>query len=430
MTLATKKTVVVDTNLFLHYKRPDQLNWKALQSANVELVIMAVVIRELEKVKNFGSSSRLKTRAADSITWLSKLMDKGFEVELRTGLRLKFQTTEPIINFADHSLIRELQDDVLIAGLINLTKTTPGRPVLATADLGVKSKARQRDFEVFAPLETDRLPEEPDFRDKELLELRKENLQLKNRQPRLKIAFANRTTRLDVLPSTAHPRPAPLTLDAIKQQYPLLEKGTSIIDGGALQQLVNVLNVIPESRRGSYNEKLHKFYYDHAKYLDRVEKLQTMAECRVELQFLLVNEGTAPATDIDVVLTFPEGAFVFKDLKLMHEPKPPVPPEKPISALVGAAILDSQHRNISELPRFSVPPGLFPQQVLNWSVEVKHNTVHFRLDRLKPDFDWPLQTLWLQLPNKEALQSTTVRADVSAAESSGRAEQTLHIIVK
>lgn len=429
MTHKTKKTVVLDTNLFLHYKRPDQLNWKALQAADIELVVLAVVIRELEKAKNFGSSSRLKKRAAETITWLSKLMDQGFEVELRKGLHLKFETTEPPIDFAEHALVRELQDDVLIAGLISLAKTTSGRPLMATADLGVKSKVRQRGFEVFAPLETDKLPEEPDSRDQELVELRKENLQFKNRQPRLKIAFAKGEVRVNVRPLISNPTPALAPLDAVKQRHPILGSARSPTETAPLHQLANALNVVPESRRAAYNEKLHKFYSDYEKYRNRVEKLRTLARCRVELQFVLFNEGTAPATDIDVVLTFAEGAFVLKDLKLFEEPKPPVAPEKPTISIMGGSFLDSHNFGVPEFSSFSPPPGLFPRQTLNWSVEVERNIAHFRLDRLKPEFDWPLQTLWLQFANEDALLSTTVHADVSASESSGRVSQQLHVIV-
>lgn len=429
MTPSSKKTVVIDTNLFLHYKRADQLNWKALQSADIELVVPAIVVRELEKAKNFGNSSRLKTRAAETITWLSKLMDQGFEVELKKGLRLRFETNEPDIDFPANSLIRELQDDVLIAGLINLAKNTSNRPVLATADLGVKSKARQRGFEVFAPVDADKLPEEPDPRDKELLELRKENLQFKNRQPRLKLAFTNGENRLNTSPPNSNPSTPPAKLDLIKQQHPFLESARDSTHTAPLYQLVSVLTVIPESRRVAYNDNLQRFYYDYEKYLNRLEKYQAMARCRIELQFELFNEGTALATDIDIVLTFPEGAHVFKDIKLTQEPKPPTPPEKPTSALLGANLFESQNHDLSEFRNFSPPPGLFPRPVLNWSLEVEGNRVHFRLDRLKPEFNWFLPQIWLQFPNEEAIQSTTVYVDVSTAESSGRAPHQLHVIV-
>lgn len=315
MPLSPKNCVVLDTNLFLHYKRPDHLDWRGLHCADIELVVLSVVIRELEKVKNFGSSTRLRTRAAEMITWLSKLMDQGFEVELRKGLRLKFEVNEPSIDFAEHNLVRELQDDVLIAGLLTLAKTASERPVMATADLGAKSKARHRGFEVFAPLETDKLAEELDPRDKELLDLRKENQQFKNRQPRLKVAFTSKETRLNVQPLISHSKFEPATLDEIKQQHPLLQSARNAPEMPALYQLASALNAVPESRREPYNARLHKFYDDYEKYWNRIVKLRMMARCRVELPLMLINEGTAPATDIDVVLTFPEGTFVFKELK-------------------------------------------------------------------------------------------------------------------
>jgi len=429
MSLSTKKIVVIDTNLFLHYKRPDHFDWAGLHCQNIELVVLAIVIRELEKTKNFGSSTRLRTRAAEMITWLSKVMDQGFDVELRKGLRIRFETNEPAIDFVEHNLVRELQDDVLIAGLISLAKSTPERPLMATADLGVKSKARQRGFEVFAPLETDKLAEELDQRDKELLELRKENQQYKNRQPRLKVAFVSRETRLQVQLPTPQSIIEPAEPDMLKQRYPSLKSAAEIAKLPTAYQLGHALNAVPEWRRERYNAELEQFYEKYEKYRNRVVKLRRMAQCRVELSIIILNEGTAPATDIDVVMKFPEGSFVLKDLKLFEEPKLPAPPEKPISASLGAGFLDSPHLRLPEFRNFTPPPGLFPRPELDWSLEVDGNTAHFRLDRLKPEFDWTMPTLWLQFPNMEDVRSTTVHVDVSAAESLGRNPHQLHIII-
>lgn len=427
MPLAAKKTVVVDTNLFLHYKQLEHLNWGALECDDIELVVLPIVIRELEKQKALGSSPRLKKRAAEMVTWLAKLADNGNEVELKPGLRMKFETTEPLIDFEEHALVGNLQDDVLIAGLIGLAQMTPVRPVLATADLGVKLKARHRGFEVFAPLDTDKLADEPDARDKELQELRKENQQLKTRQPRLKIAFANGETRLNIRPVISNLPPAPATLDEIKQLHPLLESARNPTNTPPLHQLANVLNVVPESRRVSYNEKLQKYYEDYAKYRNQVERCRKAAQCRAKLQFVLLNQGTATATDIDVIFTFPEGTLVYKNLKNHTEPKAPTPPEMPIGGLMAASLLDASMFRSPGLPHFSHPASVISRQ-LEWSLDVTSNTAHFRLDRLKPEFDRELPPLWLQFPHEDAIVSTGVEVSVSAGESLGRVGHQLHLI--
>jgi hypothetical protein len=426
MSLAPKRVVVLDTNLFLHYKRPDQLDWAGLQCDNVELVVLAVVIRELEKAKNFGSSARLRTRAAETITWLSKLMDEGFEVELRKGLWLRFEINEPAIDFAQQNLVRELQDDVLIAGLLNLAQTTPEPPWMATADLGVKSKTRQRGFKVFAPPETDKLAEEPDPRDKELLDLRRENQQYKNRQPRLKVAFATKETRLKVLPLISSTSSEPASLDEVKRLHPLLISSANATNPLFHSEITDAIMSTSESRRQRYNDELEQYYGKYEKYRNRILKLRQMERCRVELPIILLNEGTAPATDIDVSMTFAQDTFALKDLKLFERPERPKPPQKPVRGISEYGIYNNP---LPDFHNFSPPPGLFPREVLSWSVEVEGNTAHVHLDRLKPGLTWEMPTLWLQFTGEEALRSTTVEVDVSVAESLGREDHQLHIII-
>jgi|GEM_PF-3213664 len=423
MTLTPKRVVVLDTNLFLHYKRPDQLDWSGLQSNNVELVVLAVVIRELEKAKNFGSSARLKTRAAETITWLSKLMDEGFEVELQKGLWLRFEINEPAVDFAEQNLIRELQDDVLIGGLLSLAKTAPG-PWMATADLGVKAKARQRGFKVFAPIEADKLAEEPDPKEKELLDLRRENQQYRNRQPRLKVAFSTRETRLKVRPLISNTSSETASLDEVKRLHPLLNSSTSATNSLFHSNVMDAINGMSESRRRRYNDELEQYYEKYEKYWKRILKLRQMERCRVELPIILLNEGTAPATDIDVSLTFAQNTLVLKNLTLFERPKRPDPPQKPVRGVSEYGIYTNPLPNFN----FSPPPGLFPREVASWSLEVESNTAHVHLDRLKPGLTWEMPTLWLQFKSEEELRSTTVEVDVSVAESLGRVNDQLHII--
>ncbi len=429
MTRVPDKCIILDTNLFLHYTRPDQLDWSRLCSRNIELVIPAVVVRELEKAKNFGATSRVRSRAAEMVAWLSKLMDEGFEVVLREGLRLRFEANEPSINFSEHSLVRDLQDDVLIAALLSLAATVRERPMIATADLGVKSKARQRGFEVFSPHESEKLADELDARDKELLELRKENQQYKNRQPKLKVMFGNDETHLKITPTGLPSLPEPLTLDELKRLHPLAHNNGGKTGLPAYYQLSSVLSATPESHLKRYNDELRTFYEKYEKYRNRILRLRVLAQLRLELPIVVSNVGTAPATYIDVVLTFPEGSGVLKDLKLFEVPKAPTPPERPTSGLIGSSLFEHGHLGLLDHLSFSPPAGIFPRPILNWSLEVKANTAHFRLDRLKPEFSWKLPPLWLQFPTAEALRSTTVNVDVSAAESTGRARQKLSIVI-
>ena len=66
MPRSTTAHVFIDANTALHFKRPDQIDWRTLANANeVVLVAAPVLLRELEQQKVINGSSKLKDRAAD-----------------------------------------------------------------------------------------------------------------------------------------------------------------------------------------------------------------------------------------------------------------------------------------------------------------------------------------------------------------------------
>jgi hypothetical protein len=416
-----KTVVVVDTNLFIHFRPLDQIDWSALRSKNIELVVLPTVIRELEKLKAVGQSARIRSRAGQMTAWLSNLSDKGLEVQIKDGLRLRFETNEPTLDFADNNLVREVQDDVLIAGLLTVAQTSPTRPVMATADLGVKMKARVREFNVFAPQDSDKLADEPDPRDKELKELRKENEQLKNRQPRLFATFNDGESRLMVVRQQLGSMPA--TLADIQRKYPLIGMPGATQALGGPQTLMRSIHTMSNTARDRYNEDLQKFYSAYEKYFNKVTTLRRLATCRLELFFMLENAGSAPATDIDVMIEFPKQTKAFTDERLIQEPTAPEPPELPNPFLYGQSLLPTR----PFLP--SIAPHLFSRERPDWSITVDRHTAHFKLDRLKQGFQRGLPTIFLQFAGDDELQSSTISVEVSAAEMLGSSTQELHLIV-
>jgi hypothetical protein len=62
------KYFVLDTNTLLHYRRPDELDWRAfIGSEEIVLVITPALIHELEQQKLVNRSARLKRRANEII---------------------------------------------------------------------------------------------------------------------------------------------------------------------------------------------------------------------------------------------------------------------------------------------------------------------------------------------------------------------------
>jgi hypothetical protein len=60
-----------DTNLFLHYRRLDEIDWLDTTGADaVTLLIAPIVVRELDRKKVQGETKRIRDRANERLKWL------------------------------------------------------------------------------------------------------------------------------------------------------------------------------------------------------------------------------------------------------------------------------------------------------------------------------------------------------------------------
>jgi len=84
------QTLFLDTNILLHYKPLDQIDWLQLTRANkVHLAVCMPVIHELDRKK---SDPRLGERAARAISHLEKWHSN--EGAVREGVQLELHSNE------------------------------------------------------------------------------------------------------------------------------------------------------------------------------------------------------------------------------------------------------------------------------------------------------------------------------------------------
>ncbi len=111
--------VFLDTMLFQQYRFPDEIDWPRLVGApEVELVIAPVVMRQLNRHKDASTNPRLRERAARALTRLGALFANGPAAQLRPGVTLRYVTREPQLDFAEHALARDIDDDHLLASVL------------------------------------------------------------------------------------------------------------------------------------------------------------------------------------------------------------------------------------------------------------------------------------------------------------------------
>jgi hypothetical protein len=185
------KRVYPDTNIALHCRRFDEIDWLGvLETEAVVVVISSQFQRELEKKKYDAPTSRIKARAREFSAWLDKLEDGAL---IRAGVTIEFMLRAPGVgfDFAAHDLDREDGDDCHLACMLrDLERVALADIALFTNDGGIRRKAASRGIAVVVPSQHELLGDEPDPLRKELDEARRELARANNTRASLALSFA------------------------------------------------------------------------------------------------------------------------------------------------------------------------------------------------------------------------------------------------
>jgi len=321
--------IFLDTNVVLHFRRVDEIDWCGLtDTAKCDLVATPLLFRELERQKALNPSPKLRRRAAASIDYFADLLERSSPICIRADVRLAMMEDEPLIDFAANRLTWEVGDDQLIASALDYSARTGCPVAIATGDRGFALKMRSR------PIRPVRLPDQLRLRPAaeadavEIRRLKRELAELKDRRPRLALTFGDGTTRL----LTARPvRPVDkiAALDEIKARYrPQSLPTTRGHDRYAeLLEPTGPANDYGRYLAEQYNGELERFLKSYAEYLSAYETWRESVGLILEFDFLLQNQGRGPTTNIDVHIAFPETFGLFDINSRPQRPAPPTPPD-------------------------------------------------------------------------------------------------------
>lgn len=199
MSPANSATILfLDANVFLHFAPMEDVDWPRLAKVEpVRLMVCQAIIRDLNRVKDFGQSKKIRHRAGSALTKLGTLLDRPAPVYIRQNVELSFRSHDPLIDFAVHKLSKDQSDDWLLATILEFrNEFLENRVALVTNDVGLKLKASAHEVQCIELPEQYKLPEEPDPDKKKIQELEQELSVSKRRAPNLKLAFSNGTDRI------------------------------------------------------------------------------------------------------------------------------------------------------------------------------------------------------------------------------------------
>jgi hypothetical protein len=445
----------VDTNAFLHYRGLDQIDWCALaQAESVLLLVPPVVFRELNKHKDTNSSRLLRKRAQTALAMLDRIFSVSPRASVRAGVEAEAPTNDPTIDFTTHRLRTDLQDDFLLASVLDYRIQTPGSDCrLVTADVGLGLKSRAHQVPVLSLPETLRLPDEEDPNAKRVRELEIEVNELKSRTPSLRLCFEDDSDVFKVTFSKPT-LPVPDQIEHLVQQVmarhqkirveppkPNLKNPQSLAMKN-LQELVERQNTFtgflgsmeqpsPEAIT-HYNNQLERFYSEYREYFQELPSHAERERRTVCLRIFIQNQGTAPADDVDVLIHFPDGFQMFEEEHLPQVPPPPEPPDYPKSDL------QTLHERMVNMSSFSMPrlhslstPAPTPSNVSSPTIRRSHSyEVELHVDKLKHGFREAFDPLHLVFDAFDSAASFHADYFLHAGNIPKPVEGSLHVVVE
>lgn len=380
-------TVFLDTNILLHFKPVEQIDWlKIIGVKDISIVILPITIRELQQAKSLHPKSHIRKRASKRI---KDLTTSGQGTEIRSRVHLKIYPYEPDIDFAKYRLNPAIADDYLLGSIISyIDHEEPERSVLVTADDGLllSTKSQIIQIETIQLSSNDRLQAEKSPEEKKVEILEKELSRVTSRVPILEITWEDGSKSR----TRALGKPVPISddyleneLSEIKSTYPKLivpEMEKELPDHITLgemrespeyMELFNSklsVNVITR-----YNEDLNDFYSRWIAYKKLHYQYLELLATTVCVGLILHNSGSIPAEDMDIEISCSRKCKVYIKSSYPRDPKAPSPPAKPF-------LLRSPDLHAGMLSSLNIPG-------LNQFVDIVNNVSDFDIY----DLDDPIE---------------------------------------
>ena len=302
----------IDTNILLHYQFFRDVNWaNELRAEEATLVFAPVVVEELDKRK-WAGARRERVRARKVLKALTDLGLSTTPVAMRTGVKILALDEEPADDlFARHRLQPQISDDRLLASVLAFREVQGDAEIrVLTADTGLSIKAPTRQIAVVVPDERLQRDDEPDETERKLETARRELAALRSLAPDLKLTLGGENLlefQVRKFGEFSAERLGHL-LEAWRSRHPHVEPTADsiVMPGGSrlpLDGLMGFPGVWSKKDATARNAQIDRVYGEYEAFLRRwPASLNALARI-LKFRFVLQNAGTAPADDVDVLIS-------------------------------------------------------------------------------------------------------------------------------
>lgn len=318
------KYLVLDTNVYLHYKDFEQVDWKSMVGDDVTICVPMVVLNEIDKHKD-QSRGKIQKRAKKLSSRFSELFLQGEAAQIA----VEEMDNPPSTAFNDTRFHKDINDDWIILSAIHASHDNSST-VIISGDNGILLKAKHFALGFYKMPDNLLLSEELSEEEKEIMKLKEQLSKHEDRLPKPMVEFNNQTNRLVIDKPTFVDIAKELEAykAQLKEKYPY--KSTSIDSYRGQGQAIRLSSKLDYSTiryRQEYNEELDDFF-EKKVTIKQCELIKQLFEQRfVRIDFWLGNIGTSSLGDTMVFVTFPPDVLVYdknskKDYHL-EDPKEP-----------------------------------------------------------------------------------------------------------
>lgn len=312
------KYLFLDTNVYLHCKDVEEIDWKSLVTGGEDftIVIPPVVIREIDKIKD-RERGKVQARAKKVSSRFGDIFLEGKK------MKLKYKNCEDPTNdlFEKYKFNKDVFDDWFILSAKIFPESD--NVVVIARDNGILMKAKDNGFTFFRISDDFLLKVEKSEEEKEIQRLKEELEVYKNRKPNPQITFEDRSTILKLK------KPTPKDLEVEIEKY--LEKEKLKYPYHTFSETDNYLGITLSSIwENEYNKQREEYFGEYKEYIPFIVQNEILSERMKELKFVVSNFlGTAPTGDMNIFINIPANIKLYsKRSKIRRIRNVPIPPQK------------------------------------------------------------------------------------------------------
>lgn len=268
--------IIIDTNILLHCKPLDELNWiDHFGTGAVDVVLCSTVLEELDDKKNDPSTSD-RAKAADRMLRRYEEADD----QIAPGVTLRFVESD--------SVSESQNDSKIIRCAQRLSESENNSVVILTNDSLMRRRARTYSIKVVAPTPEWMKPS-IDQSARKIQQLEKQLSKLQNRTPKLKILVTT----------------GPISNPTSKITQPRAQFSEIDIDGAITEIKAENPKIDPDFsdfdayRVRRFNRDLESYFVQMERFLQFANSVNSILERTIVMQIWLCNkDGSVPANNV------------------------------------------------------------------------------------------------------------------------------------